>query len=89
MAALGALVKGKGIEVADGVYLERRDVRELALEEWLRGLLARLPRLPRRRQPWHAVVEGAGKLDASLRALSDSELVASFRAAIERPRAVS
>ncbi|MDB5858371.1 MAG: Protein translocase subunit SecA [Ramlibacter sp.] len=81
MAALGALVKGKGIEVADGVYLERRDVRELALEEWLRGLLARLPRLPRRRQPWHAVVEAAGRLDPMLRALADAELVAAFREA--------
>src|SRR5688572_6650578 len=81
MANVGALVRGKGIEVGDGVYLERRDLRELALEEWLRGALARLPKLPRRGRPWDAVVAGAGKLEAQAQALADAELVAEFRAA--------
>src|SRR6478609_8664754 len=81
MAALGALVKGKGMAAAGGVYVERRDLREPALEEWLRGLLARLPRLPRRRQPWAAVVTAAGALEPCLRAMNDTELKAFFRAA--------
>jgi preprotein translocase subunit SecA len=81
MAVVGALVKGKGLEVGDGVYLERRDVRELALEEWLRGLLARLPRLPRRRAPWHAVVMLAAAVEPELKSLADAEVVATFRAA--------
>src|SRR4051812_20180497 len=81
MATVGALVRGKGIEVGGGVYLERRDVRELALEEWLRGALARVPRLPRRGRPWDAVVRLAGAAEASVRALDDTALVRDFRAA--------
>ena len=80
MAMVGALVKGKGITVGDGVYLERKDVRELAAEEWLRGALARLPRLPRRAMPWAAVVRAAGRHEAAVQALDDEALRTDFRA---------
>lgn len=81
MARVGALVKGRGIEVGDGVYLERRDVRELALEEWLRGTFAHLPKLPRLRRPWDAVLRLAAGHEAAMRGLDDAALVARFRAA--------
>jgi preprotein translocase subunit SecA len=84
MAMVVALVRGKGIEVGDGVYLERRDARELPLEEWLRGALARLPRLPRRGRPWDAVVRLAAEAEAALRAMEDAALVADFRATSAR-----
>ncbi|MBC5782983.1 preprotein translocase subunit SecA [Ramlibacter sp. USB13] len=84
MAMVGALVKGKGITVGDGVYLERKDVRELAAEAWLRGALARLPALPRRGMPWDAVVRAAGRHEAAVQALDDAALRADFRAQCAR-----
>lgn len=80
MAMVGALVKGKGIEVGDGVYLERRDLREPAAEEWLRGALAKLPRLPRRGAPWDGVVRAAARHEAAVQALDDVTLREDFRA---------
>jgi preprotein translocase subunit SecA len=84
MTMVGALVRGKGIEVGGGVYLERRDARELAAEEWLRGALARLPRLPRRGMPWDAVVKGAAQAEPEMRPLPDASLRADFRATCAR-----
>ena len=41
MSDLRALVTGRDIALSDGAYVERRECRPLALEEWLRGSLTR------------------------------------------------
>jgi preprotein translocase subunit SecA len=81
MANIGALIKGKLVEVGNGVYLERSDARETVLEEWLRGAVARIPPLPSVKKPWHRVVAGAAKLESTTKQLNDLDLVACFRQA--------
>ena len=44
MAHVGALIAGRDIRVTDGVYLERRDQKDNAIEVVLRDGLARLPK---------------------------------------------
>lgn len=84
MGMVGALVKGRDIEVGDGVYLERRDRRELKTEEWLRGFLARLPRLPSLRAPWDQIVRLTNDAEASVQPLDQTALLAEFRSACAR-----
>jgi preprotein translocase subunit SecA len=79
MSNVAALLVGRSDNVGDGVYLERTDPKELALEEYLRGVVARAPRLyplsARRRK----FLAAAAALEPALQALDDKALVAGFR----------
>jgi len=77
---IAALLAG-GAEkpVGDGVYLERAQPPELVLEEHLRGLVARLPRMVSLRRRWQQLAEQTGAHEAQMQALADEALAAAFR----------
>lgn len=78
MAHVGALIKGKGLEVHDGIYLERRDVRELDAEMFLRDVWARRPKPRLGDMGWQRVVDQALSLEPGHKGMSDAELKAAF-----------
>jgi preprotein translocase subunit SecA len=67
-----ALLAGRGIEVGDGAYLERADTPVLAIEEWLRAQLARVP-APTQRQARRFLAQVNAREDA-MRAQDDAGL---------------
>jgi tetrahydromethanopterin S-methyltransferase subunit B len=52
MSNVSVLLKGRSLDVSDGVYLERVNEREPILEEYLRSLVARIPKLKSRTRRW-------------------------------------
>ena len=78
---VGALVVGRSIAVGAGVYLERRDGDDHPAEEWLRGLLAHLPKLRSHQKRIKRLVLQASQAEAALRPLADAQLVQRFQAA--------
>ena len=81
MSNVAALLKGRALDVADGVYLERADKPEPALEEYLRALAARLPRRSSRARRLRAFVATTNALEAELRAKDQAGVLAAFRSA--------
>ena len=80
MSNVAALTAGRAVEVASGVYLERRDRDEHASEEWLRGLFARLPALRNHRRRITRMLAQTNSAEPALHALDDTELAARFAA---------
>ena len=78
MSNVAALTTGRAVEVASGVYLERRDRDEHALEEWLRGLFARLPALRSHRWRIARMLAKTNSAEPALQALGDADLAARF-----------
>lgn len=81
MSNVAALLRGRGIDVADGVYLERADNREPIVEEYLRALVAHFPQLKSRSRRLRRLVAETGSLEAEMRGKDDVALVAAFRSA--------
>ena len=81
MSNVGALLAGRPGEVNDGIYLERTDPKDLALEEYLRALVARMPRLAPLASRWRAVVSATNAREGEMKTLDDAALVKSFRGA--------
>lgn len=81
MSNVAALLKGRGVDVADGVYLERADNREPVLEEYLRALVARFPRLKSRANRLRKFIASVNSLEAEMKAKGDADLVAAYKAA--------
>ncbi|MDB5810495.1 MAG: putative SecA domain protein/helicase [Betaproteobacteria bacterium] len=81
MSNVGALLVNRGAEVGDGIYVERTEQRELALEEYLRGAVARLPQLKAPAKRWQAVVDATCGLESRVTPLDDDALKNEFRAA--------
>lgn len=81
MSNVAALIKGRGFDVADGVYLERADNREPVLEEYLRALVARFPQLKSRAKRLREFVASANALEPEMKAKDDANLVAAYKAA--------
>ena len=69
------MLKGRSINVSDGVYLERAYERELFLEEYLRSFVARLPPLKSRSRRVRKFVSIANSVEEGLQALDDWGLV--------------
>jgi len=80
MSNVAALLAGRALGVGDGVYLERAEVREPALEEHLRAWLARLPRPVSAAGRLRRFVARANACEAEMRRLDDAALVDAFRA---------
>lgn len=80
MSNISALLKGRSLKVSDGVYLEREYEREPVLEEYLRALVARFPRLNSRTARLRKFVAEANAAEAELHALGDKELAADLSA---------
>jgi preprotein translocase subunit SecA len=80
MSNVGALVKGRVINVSDGVYLERTDQREPIMEEYLRALVARLPQLKSRKARLRKFIADANATEPALQALDDAGLVDNLKA---------
>lgn len=80
MSNVSALIKGRSLKVSDGVYLERAHEREPALEEYLRALVARLPKLKSRAKQVRRFVAMVNAAEAEIHALDDSGVVADLRA---------
>lgn len=80
MSNVSALIKGRAIQVSDGVYVERAQEREPVLEEYLRALLARSPQLQMRARRVKKFVADANTLEAEMQALDAPKLVAALNA---------
>src|SRR6266581_8477676 len=81
MSNIAALLYGRSDAVGDGVYLERTDPKELALEEHLRAWLARVPRLVPLARRWRRMVNLANAHEPAMKNLDDAALVETFRSA--------
>src|SRR6266568_2885126 len=81
MSNVAALLYGRSDAVGDGVYLERTDPKELALEEHLRAWLARVPRLVPLARRWRRMVNLANAHEPAMKNLDDAALVETFRSA--------
>lgn len=79
MSNVAALLKGRGVNVGDGVYIERADNREPVVEEYLRALVARFPRLKSRKNRLRRFIAFANALESEMREKADSDLVAIFK----------
>lgn len=80
MSNVSALLKGRSLNVSDGVYLERAHQREPILEEYLRALLARTPKLKSRTRRLRKFVAQANMAEADIHPLDDPQLVAELNA---------
>ncbi|KQQ94887.1 preprotein translocase subunit SecA [Massilia sp. Leaf139] len=80
MSNVGALLNGRALRVADGVYLERLDERQPVLEEHLRALAARLPSFGAQRARVRRFIALAAAAEPALRGLDDAALVADLQA---------
>jgi len=80
MSNVSALLKGRSIRVSDGVYLERLHEREPVVEEYLRALLARAPRLKSRTKRLRKFVAEANAAEAAIHVLDDQGVVADLNA---------
>jgi len=80
MSNVAALLKGRALEVANGVYLERADKPEPVIEEYLRALISRLPSFTSRTKRLARWVSSVNALEGEMQALDDPHLVAAFRA---------
>lgn len=81
MSNVSALLRGGTLKVSDGVYLERAEQKEPLLEEYLRALLARVPRVRPRARRLRELATRTNLLEPEMQALSDSALAASLQAA--------
>lgn len=79
MSNVGAIIKGRAVEVADSVYMERREQREPAIEEYLRAIAARLPKLKSHKKRIRSFIALAGEAEKTIRPLNDEALVSELR----------
>jgi len=80
MSNVSALIKGRGLKVSDGVYLERAREREHVLEEYLRALVARFPKLRSRDKRMRKFVAAINAFEADIHAMDDREVAADLSA---------
>lgn len=74
MSNVNVLLKGRSVTLADGVCLERAYKREPALEEYLRALVARIPKLRSRTRRLRKFVGDVNAKELRVHALTDREL---------------
>jgi preprotein translocase subunit SecA len=86
MSNFAALVAGREVQLADGVCCERRDSKELIVDEWLRGQLTRLPQFGLHLRRLRRFAAQVAHLEDSIRPLDDAALVAAFRQNCSRAR---
>jgi preprotein translocase subunit SecA len=79
MSNVGALLAGRPGEVGDGVYLERADPKEPALEAHLRALVARVPRLTPLARRGRDFAAATLAHETQMQAMSDAELATALR----------
>jgi len=74
MSNAAALLKGRELRIADGVYVEREDQDEPALEAYLRDIVARLPQRRSHAKELRLFVERVNSLEAEMKTLSAPDL---------------
>ncbi len=79
MSNVSALFRGRALQLADSVYLERADAAASSVEDFLRGLVARVPRLASRQRALLRFVATANSLEERIKTLSDVELRDEFQ----------
>lgn len=80
MSNVSALLKGRAIKVSDGVCLEVAQEREPVLEEYLRALVARLPKLKSRKRRVRRFIEDVNAQEPRVEALDDAGVAADLHA---------
>ena len=75
MSNVNAILKGRSIKLADGVCLERAYEREMALEEYLRALVAHLPKMKPLKRQIRRFVADVNSYESEFSPLSDDDLV--------------
>jgi preprotein translocase subunit SecA len=81
MSDAAALLKHRPVELFDGAYLERAEIREHAFEELLKGVLARVPSLSRQGNRIRRFVAAAGAHETEIKALETAQLAEALREA--------
>lgn len=79
MSNVSALIKGRSVNVSDGVCLERAQEREPILEEYLRALVARAPKLKSRARRLRKLVAEANAAEAIIHPMEDRAIVSDLR----------
>ena len=87
MSSAAVLLRRRGIELGDGLYLERSDPREGKFEDFLRGVVAKFPRPNLVGGRLRRFVAAVNSREEAIRALPDAELPVRFRAACRDMRA--
>jgi preprotein translocase subunit SecA len=88
MSNVSALIKGRSIDVSDGVYLERDQKLDFVLEEYLRALVARSPKLKSRSRQVKKFIAAANACEPEYLALDDGDLVMALNATCVEMRQV-
>lgn len=81
MSNPASLLHGRALDLADGLCIERADVRESVVEEYLRRLLLRIPRPERLRARLNRFVSAVSNLESEVQDLGDAALVSRFKQA--------
>ena len=87
MSNAAALLKRRGVDLADGLYIERADERPPAFEDFLRAVVSHFPRLRSYRRRVGKFIAAVNAQEASVRDLSAEELGTALRASSRRMRA--
>jgi preprotein translocase subunit SecA len=80
-AGAAVLLRRGGIELGDSLYLERGDPREGKFEDFLRGVVSKLPRPELARWRLRRFVASVNAQETEVRALDDAGLLARFQLA--------
>ena len=86
MSNINALLKGRAIKLSDGCCTERAYQKELAIEEYLRILTTRLPKLTSRRRAAKKFIAAVNACEAGFRILTDDQLREELRCACHQMR---
>ena len=86
MSNVSALLKGRGLDLSNGVYLERADNKEHIAEEYLRALLARLPGIGSRKSRLRRFVALVNAAEPVILPMIDEAIVADLRQTCIRAR---
>ena len=86
MSNVSALLKGRELELSNGVYLERADNKEPIAEEYLRALLARLPGTGSRKSRLRRFVALVNAAEPAILPMTDEAIVVDLRQTCMRAR---
>lgn len=81
MSNVSALIKGRSLKVSDGVYLEREHEREPVFEEYLRALVARIPKPKSNAKRLQKFVAAVRLVESGIQILDDQGVSDSLKAA--------
>jgi len=86
MSNINALIKGRSIRLSDGYCVERAYEKEIIVEEYLRALVSRIPKLKSHKRVVKKFVLEVNALEANYKIFSDDILKSEFKIACHKMR---